>query len=298
MPLLRLPLSRRATFWSAASVLALCLWASAAASVLYPTYEAHWKLSSVAVTSVFGTYPVALLLVLLFFGGLSDFVGRRRTMLFGIALIAVSAIVFALAQNVGWLFVARTLQGFGTGFAIGAASARLVENNISKNPRFPSSMTTASTATGLTLALLLSGLLAQLAPLPLVLSFVLLFVLAALAFVFVALTPDDRPASSGARWSPQRLHLAPGTVRPFIVATLSVSVAYSVGALFLSLGSSMARQLTHTTNLVVIGATLALSSLVIGVTALLIQRISARIAVVLGGAVSIGGLAVMAATAA
>ena len=55
------PLSRRATFWSASSVLALCLWASAAASVLYPTYEAHWKLSSVVVTSVFGTYPVALL---------------------------------------------------------------------------------------------------------------------------------------------------------------------------------------------------------------------------------------------
>jgi MFS family permease len=296
MPL-RLPLSRRATFWSASAVLALCLWASAAASVLYPSYEADWKLSSVVVTSVFGTYPVALLIVLLFFGGVSDFVGRRRTMLFGIVLIALSAVVFALAPNVGWLYVARTLQGFGTGFAIGAASARLVENNISSNARFASSMTTASTATGLTLALLLSGVLAQLAPLPLVLSFVLLFVLAALAFVFVALTPDDRPPATAERWRPQALHLAPGTVRPFIVATLAVSVAYSVGALFLSLGSSMAGQLTHTSNLIVIGATLALSSLVIGVTALLIQRIHAHLAIVLGGVVSIAGLGVMAATA-
>jgi MFS family permease len=215
----------------------------------------------------------------------------------GIAIIAVSAVVFALAPNVGWLFVARALQGFGTGFAIGAASARLVENNISKNPRFASSMTTASTATGLTLALLLSGILAQLAPLPLVLSFVLLFTLAALAFVFVALTPDDRPAATGARWRPQALHLAAGTVRPFVVATLSVSVAYSVGALFLSLGASMARQLTHTSNLIVIGATLALSSFVIGVTALLIQQMHAHLAIVIGGAVSIAGLTVMAATA-
>jgi MFS family permease len=297
VPLSRLPLSRRATFWSASSVLALCLWASAAASVLYPTYETDWKLTSVVVTSVFGTYPIALLLVLLFFGGVSDYIGRRRTMLVGIALIAVSAIVFAAAPSVGWLFVARALQGFGTGFAIGAASARLVENNISKNPRFPSSMTTASTATGLTLALLLSGVLAQLAPLPLVLSFVLLFVLAALAFVCVALTPDDRPTATGDRWRPRGLHLAPGTVRPFIVATLSVSVAYSVGALFLSLGSSMARQLTHTSNLIIIGATLALSSLIIGVTALLIQRVPAHLAVGIGGLVSIGGLAVMAATA-
>jgi MFS family permease len=290
-------LSRRATFWSASSVLALCLWASAAASVLYPAYEAKWALPSVVITSVFGTYPIALLLVLLVFGGVSDYIGRRRSMLLGIGLIAASAVLFAVAPDVGWLFAARALQGFGTGFAIGAASARLVENNISQNPRFASSMTTASTAAGLTLALVLSGLLAQVAPLPLVLSFILLFVLAVLSFVFVALTPDDRPTATGERWRPERLHLPPGTVRPFIVATLSVSVAYTVGALFLSLGSSMARQLVHTSNLVVIGATLALSSFVIGITALLIQRIHAHLAIVIGGVVSIAGLVAMTATA-
>jgi MFS family permease len=291
-------LSRRATFWSASAVLALCLWASAVASVLYPSYAADWHLSQVVVTSVFGTYPVALLIVLLFFGGVSDYVGRRRTMLFGIALIALSAVLFAVAPSVGWLFAARALQGVGTGFAIGAASAKLVENNISSNPRFASSLTTASTATGLTLALVLSGVLAQWAPLPLVLSFVLLFVLAIGSFVFVALTPDDRANARIDRWRPAPIHVARGTVRPFIVATLSVSVAYSVGALFLSLGSSMAGQLTHTTNLAVIGATLALSSFIIGATALLIQRMHAHLAVVIGGLVSIAGLGAMAATAA
>ena len=291
-------LSRRATFWAAASVLALCLWASAAASVLYPTYKADWHLSSVVVTSVFGTYPVALLIVLLFFGGVSDYIGRRRTMLFGIALIALSAVLFAAAPNVGWLFAARALQGIGTGFAIGAASAKLVENNISANPRFASSLTTASTATGLTLALVLSGMLAQFAPLPLVLSFVLLFVLAAASFLFVALSPDDRANTRTDRWRPTPVHVARGTVRPFVVATISVAVAYTVGALFLSLGSSMAAQLTHTTNLAVIGAVLAISSLFIGVTALVIQRMHAHLAVVLGGAISILGLAIMAATAA
>lgn len=291
-------LSRRGTFWSAASVLALCLWASAAASVLYPTYEAEWHLPSVVVTSVFGTYPVALLIVLLFFGGVSDYIGRRRTMLIGIALIAGSAVLFAVAPSVGWLFAARALQGVGTGFAIGAASAKLVENNISSNPRFPSSLATASTATGLTLALVLSGLLAQFAPLPLVLSFILLFVIAAVSFTLVALSPDDRAGLRTDRWRPAPVHVARGTVRPFIVATLSVAVAYTVGAMFLSLGSSMAAQLTHTTNLAVIGATLAISSLFIGGTALLIQRMHAHLAVILGGVISILGLGVMAATAA
>jgi MFS family permease len=291
-------LSRRGTFWSAASVLALCLWSSGAPSVLYPSYAAEWHLPDVVLTSVFGTYPVALLLVLLFFGGISDVIGRRRTMVIGVALIAISAAVFAVAPNVGWLFLGRVLQGIGTGFALGAASASLVEHNVSKNPRFPSVLTTASTAAGLTLVLVISGVLAQLAPLPLVLSFVVLFVLAVVALVFIVLTPDDRTADRAARWRPQPLRLPPGMLRKFIASTLSVSVAYSVGAIFLSIGATMASQLTGTSNLIVIGTTLAVSSLFIGITALLIQKLHAHLAIVIGAVVSIAGLGLMAATAA
>jgi MFS family permease len=289
-------LASRGTFWSASSVLALCLWASGAPSVLYPSYAAEWHLPSVVVTAVFGTYPVALLLVLLVFGGISDVIGRRRAMIFGVATIALSAVVFAVAPNVGWLFAGRVMQGIGVGFALGAASAALVEHNVSKNPRFASVLTTASTAVGLTLVLVVSGILAQLAPLPLVLSFAVLFVLAIVAVVFLALTPDDRVATSK-RWRPQQLRLPHGLVRPFIASTLSVSVAYSVGAIFLSLGATMASQLTHTSNLLVIGATLGVSSLCIGITALAAQRMHAHLAIVIGAVVSIAGLVLMAATA-
>jgi MFS family permease len=326
--------ARRGTFWSASAVLALCLWASGAPSVLYPVYAAEWHLPPVVVTSVFGAYPLALLVVLLLFGGISDTIGRRRAMLLGVAFIVLAAAVFAVAPNVGWLFVARILQGMGTGFALGAASAALVENNGSKNPRFASTVTTVATAAGLTLALVVAGFLAQYLPLPLVLSFVVLFVLGALSFVAVWVTPDDRrvltpdprrvgapaaatptgdsarneaapagnaaaaPAHAPARWRPQALHLPPGILRVFIASTLSVGVAYSVGAIFLSLGAQMARQLTGTTDLLVVGLLLGLSSLMIGLTALFLQRIHAHLAIVLGGAISLLGLVFMAVTAA
>lgn len=291
-------LGRSGIFWSASSVLALCLWSSGAPSVLYPSYAALWHLPAVVVTSIFGTYPVALLIILLFFGGVSDVIGRRRTMLIGVSAIALSAVIFAVAPNVGWLFAGRVLQGIGTGFALGAASASLVEHNISRNPRFASALTTVSTAAGLTLVLVISGVLAQLAPLPLILSFVVLFVIALVAIVFLALTPDDRPAPTATRWRPQALHLPRGIRRPFVLATLSVSVAYSVGAIFLSLGATMAAQLTHTSNLVVIGLTLAVSSLCIGLTALAAQRLHAHLAIAIGAVVSVVGLALMAAAAA
>jgi MFS family permease len=287
---------RRGTFWSSAAVLALSLWASGAPSVLYPVYAAEWDLPAVVTTSVFGAYPLALLIVLFFFGSLSDTIGRRRSMLLGIALITVAALVFAFAPNVGFLFLGRILQGVGTGFAIGAASAALVENNYTKNPRLSSTLATISTASGLTLALVVSGALAQLAPLPLVLSFVVLFVLGILAFSLVAMTPDDRGERVPFVFTVPRL--APGIRRPFVLATISVSIAYGVGALFLSLGAQMARQLAGTTDLLVVGLLLGTSSLTIGLTALFLSKVPAHIAILVGGVLSIVGLGVMVATAA
>ncbi|MCS5732201.1 MFS transporter [Herbiconiux daphne] len=291
-------LGRRGTFWSASAVLALCLWASGAPSVLYPVYAAEWHLPAVVTTSVFAAYPLALLIVLLLFGGLSDSIGRRRAILLGVALIAIAAAVFAVAPNVGWLYAARVLQGVGTGFALGAASAALVENNTSANPRVASTLTAASTATGLTLALLVSGVLAQYAPLPLFLSFAVLLVLAAVAFVAVWFTPVDTAGLGRPSWRPAALKLPRGILLAFIAATVSVSLAYSVGAIFLSLGAQMARDLTGTTDLLVVGALLGISSIAIGVTALLLRRVPAHISIIVGGIVSLAGLALMAGAAA
>lgn len=295
---------KRGSFWAAAIVLALCLWASGAPSTLYPSYAAEWDLSPVVTTSIFGTYPVALLLVLLLAGGISDTIGRRRAMLVGVGLIVASAFVFAIAPNVGFLFAGRVLQGVGTGFALGAASAALVENNLSSNPRFASVLTTVSTSTGLTLVLFVSGGLAQYAPWPLQLSFWVLFVLAGLSFAVVWFMRRDNPArvvgSDGrpARWKPSGVHVPRSLLRTFIASTLGVTVAYSVGAIFLSLGASMARDLTGTTNLLIVGALLAISSVVIGVTALLLQRVPAHVSLIVGAVISIAGLGVMELTAA
>ena len=289
--------SRRGTFWSAALVLALALWSSGAPSVLYPGYAERWSLPAVVITSVFAAYPFALLVMLLVAGGVADIVGRRRAMLTGVALIALGAVLFAVAPNVGFLFAGRVMQGVGVGFAMSAASASLVEHSVFRSPRAASAATTVSTSGGLTLAIVGGGALAQFAPLPLVTTYVVLFVFAIAAFALVGLTPDDRPRSS-LRWRPSLPHLAPGAGRPVLAATLGVVVAYSVGAVFLSLGAQMARQLTGTDDLFVIGLVLGLSSTAIGVTALLIGRIPSRVAALAGGVVSVAGLGAMVATSA
>jgi predicted MFS family arabinose efflux permease len=287
---------RRGTFWSAALVLALALWASGAPSILYPVYAAQWSLPPVVTTSVFAAYPFALLVMLLVAGGIADLIGRRRAMLLGIALVAVGAVLFAVAPHVAFLFAGRLVQGVGVGFAMSAASAALVEHSVFRSPRAASATTTVATSGGLTIALVGGGALAQLIPLPLVVTYAVLVAFAIVTFVLVALTPDDRPATAPA-WRPTLPRIAPDAGRDVLAAVIGVVVAFSVGAVFLSLGAQMAHRLTGTDDLLVIGAILGLSSATIGATALLIGRVPSRTATLVGGVVSLAGLGAMAATA-
>lgn len=285
---------KRWAFWAAAFVLALVLWSSGAPSTLYPIYAAQWGLSPLIITTVFASYPLTLLVVLPIFGNLSDRLGRRRVMVAGVALIAASAIVFALAPNVAFLFIGRILQGAGAGLAIGAGTAALVENNTSSSPRFASSMATLSTATGLTLALVVSGALAQFFPLPLLWSYVVLLVLSLASIAALLRAPDDNPGHAQP-WRPQLPRFAQGMRMPFSIATLSVTLAYCVGAIFLSLGAHMIREFTHTGSTAIVGALLGCSAAAIGITALFLSRISAQAAVLVGAALTIASVGFMAA---
>lgn len=285
---------RRGAFWAAASVLALALWSSGAPSVLYPIYARQWDLPPVVVTTVFATYQLALMVVLPLFGNLSDLFGRRRIMIIGIALIGASAIVFALAPHVGFLYAGRILQGAGAGLAMGAATASLIENNTTSSPRFASTMATVATSTGLTIALLISGIFAEYLPLPLVWSYIVLLLLAAASITSLLLSPDDRPAQRK-KWRPQAPFVPAGIRVGFVTATLSVAIAYCVGAIFLSLGAHMIDRFTHTDNTAFIGLLLATSSAFIGITGLFLGRFHARTLIWVGTGLTIASLTLMAA---
>ncbi len=160
-------LSRRAAFWTAASVLTLCLWASAAPSLVYPVYATQWGLTPTVTTAVFSTYPVVLVLVLVTFGNISDHIGRRATILIGLGFLLLGALAFATAPDVGALFAGRALQGVGVGFSVGAASAALVEYNPTRNASLPGSLNTVSQSLGLVLCTLVGGALIVFVPGPL-----------------------------------------------------------------------------------------------------------------------------------
>ena len=78
-------LPRAAGFWLVCVVLFLMLVASAAASPLYSVYQARWRFSATTLTAVFAVYVLVLLLTLLVFGSLSDYLGRRPVIAVAVA---------------------------------------------------------------------------------------------------------------------------------------------------------------------------------------------------------------------
>src|SRR4051812_7939895 len=89
-------LGQRASFWVAAAVVGHTLWTSAAPAMTYPLYASQWGLNSAMTTAIFAVYPIAVVAVLTVFGDLSDYIGRRTTILLGLGASLIGALTFAV----------------------------------------------------------------------------------------------------------------------------------------------------------------------------------------------------------
>src|ERR1700691_898252 len=107
-----------AAFWLVAGVMWLLFFAAGAPTPLYGVYQAQLRFSATTLTAIFASYALVLLLTLLVFGSVSDYLGRRRVVLAALAVTAGACALFLAAHSVGLLFAARALQGLGVGGAM------------------------------------------------------------------------------------------------------------------------------------------------------------------------------------
>src|SRR5271169_1918847 len=92
--------SHRVAFWIAGATLTLFLCGASAPSPLYAIYQAKFGFSTAVLTAIFAVYAVAVLAAVLPAGELSDQVGRRPVILFGLALQIVATVMFLVANDV------------------------------------------------------------------------------------------------------------------------------------------------------------------------------------------------------
>jgi MFS family permease len=283
-------LSPRASFWTAAAVAGLALWSSGAPTIVYPLYEREWGLSAATSTLVFAIYPIVLIPVLLIFGNLSDSRGRRFAILLGLVALALGTLTFGLATGLPEVLVGRAFMGIGVGLSLSPAAAAMVELGGPERAPKASSTMTAATAVGLALATVVGGALVQYAPQPLHLTFWVLLVVIALVGVAAVFLPRVRDPQAGA-WRPRTPRVPAGVRRAFAAGALGISTAYAVGSVFLALGAQVAADLLHSSNALLNGSVIAISAIAIGVVAIVARRMPPRLALGVGPAAILLGMA-------
>ena len=82
---------------------------------ILPDLATRFSASPTVVGLLFASFGVTLLTLSIPMGMVSDRIGRKGPMMFGLVLLAVSTVAFAYAQSMKMLFVARLLQGAADG---------------------------------------------------------------------------------------------------------------------------------------------------------------------------------------
>ena len=168
-------------------------------------YQDRLELSTMTTTALFAVYPLGLLPALVWAGPASDVLGRRRVMIPGVAASAAASVVMLAGADRLWaLFAGRLLLGAVSGVVFVTASAWMQEVDPAsvRDPLWPSRLTGMLLYGGFGGGPLVAGMLAQWAPAPLVLPYLVHVAAVVAGLVLVGRVQETM------------LHPRPGPIRP------------------------------------------------------------------------------------
>ena len=274
--------ARPSAFWLVALTFTILLFGVTLPTPLYVVYQAQWGFAAGVLTLVFAIYSLGVLAALLFFGRLSDQIGRKRVLLAALAVAVASTIGFLLANGVAVLLVARFLSGFSAGLTQGTATAALAELEPSHDPRRAALVSSAINTGAVGLGPLIAGILTEYVGWQTHLVFVVYLGCLAVATAATLLLPETIAARGRATFRVQRLSV-PAAIRPtFLTAALSAFAAFALLGLFIALVPSFLGKELHEPNHAVAGVVVALLFAVATVAQLLLHELPSRRALLLG----------------
>jgi hypothetical protein len=277
------PLPTWMAFMLVVSIGVALLAASSALTPLYAIYQQSWGFSALTITVIFAIYALAVLLALVTVGSLSDHLGRRPVLIVALLVQAAVMVLFAEADGVSSLILARVLQGLSTGAVLGAIGATLVDLHRVHGSMINAVWGMAGTASGA----LVAGWFVHALPAPTQLIFLVFSVLFLLQAVGVGMMSETVAREPGT-WPRLRMHIAlPSRLRSGFWAVAPMLVAaWGLAGFYGSLGPALVRRLSASPSTLLAGLGLFLLAAAGVVAVLLLHRRSPRTLMAVGA----GGL--------
>jgi len=280
-------LSPTAAFYLQASITVAFLAGSSAPTPLYPLYQAQWGFSPIAVTVVFGIYALAVLGALLIAGRLSDHVGRRPVLIAATVVQAVTMLLFATADGLSSLLVARVVQGLAVGAAVAAVGAGLLDLDRSRGTIANAVAPLMGTASGAIVA----GLMVQYLPEPTHLVYLVLGGVFALQAIGVFFMPEVTTPRGGALASlVPKLSVPIALRRPLLLTMPALIATWALVGFYGSLAPTLARSVLGFHSALVGGLALFTLAASGGVAVLSMRHHEPRVLVLFGTAALMAGV--------
>ena len=224
----RARLGRRTGLAAAAVALGIAMLGTTLPTPLYGLYRQRFGFSELVITVIFATYAVGVIASLALFGRLSDQVGRRRMLLPGLALSALSAACFLTANGLPLLLAGRVLSGLSAGIFTGTATATLVDLSAGDDRGRATLAATVANMGALGTGPLLAGVLSQWASSPLRIPFWVDLGLLVPAVLGIWAMPEPVTTTAHPRLRPQALRVPSEMRSTFIQSALAASAGFAV----------------------------------------------------------------------
>jgi MFS family permease len=246
-------------------------------SPLYGLYRTRDQLSAFTITVVFAIFAAGTIITLLRERSIVARLGRRGAMLGGVATMMVAAGLLAAWKALPGLLIGRVLTGVAIGLAAGVAIPYLIELRLRADPKaspVPArNIGTAVNVGALGIGPLVAGCLAQWAPQPLTLPYLVMIVLGAVALIGVAGAPETGTPTPGTPTPTATAGAAAGAtagstpstpanrtprarVRLPVPAAAGTIAAFAASGLFAALSGLILATTLHQTSHALSGATL------------------------------------------
>jgi MFS family permease len=282
--------------WMWAAAIAALYVVSTIPTPLYGLYRREFGFAEIVVTEIYAIYVVGNLTVLLFFGRLSDQIGRKPATLIGLALLTIATLAFLFATNVALLCIARVLSGLAAGLGASALTAWIAELEPHGDRARGGMVASSANLAGLMVGGILAGVLATWFPWPLRLSYVVDLIIAAVLLVALIKAPETvaHPARALRDLSLRpRIGIPKGIRMAFIAPATMAFTGFALGGFYAALTPGILSNTLHETQPVFAGITVAAFFGIAALAAVITQNLQGRRVILIALALLIVGLGLL-----
>ena len=212
--------------------------ASSSPIPMYSNFQSALGISKASLSLTAVTYFLGTVISLLFFGRVSNYIGRRKTILITIFLAIIGCLSFIYINSFNVFLVARLVQGISCGLASSCVAAYMVDTTPNESSTLSAIVTSGCTMIGLTFGSFSSAVLMNLS---LNTVFVLIIILLVISAILIVLGEETVEVHDGVLSSIKPYVEFPSEIRYLLIPASAIFVGtWAVGGFYQAFSSTIA----------------------------------------------------------